>query len=67
MGWPGLTQESVNKHFPESDETQKGHMKSQRQGVRSTQEKEESKNEKESTYQRSPRSATKMLPSRFGT
>ena len=34
--WPGLTSEAVRKHFPESDETQKGHMKRQRQGVRST-------------------------------
>ena len=34
--WPGLTSAAVQKHFPESDETQKGHMKKQRQGVRST-------------------------------
>ena len=40
IGWPGLTIENVNAFFPESDETQKGHMKSQRQGVRSTKEKE---------------------------
>ena len=33
---PGLTISNVNKFFPESDETQKGHMKQQRQGVRST-------------------------------
>ncbi len=26
----------LNKFFPESDETQKGHMKQSRQGVRST-------------------------------
>jgi hypothetical protein len=25
--WPELTAEAVHKHFPESDETQKGHMK----------------------------------------
>ena len=25
--FPGLTAENVNKFFPESDETQKGHMK----------------------------------------
>ena len=24
--FPGLTPENINKHFPESDETQKGHM-----------------------------------------
>ena len=34
--WPGLTSAAVRKHFPESDKTQKGHMKRQRQGVRST-------------------------------
>ncbi len=34
--WPGLTPEAVRKHFPESDETQQGHMKKQSQGVRST-------------------------------
>jgi hypothetical protein len=34
--WPGLTSAAVQKHFPESDEMQKGHMKWQPQGVRST-------------------------------
>ena len=34
--WPGITTVAVQKHFPKSDETQKGHMKRQRQGVRST-------------------------------
>eukprot|EP00804_Cyclotella_cryptica_P014825 CCRYP_015027-RA/>CCRYP_015027-RA protein AED:0.12 eAED:0.12 QI:0/0/0/1/0.2/0.16/6/0/1256 len=34
--FPGLTIEAVNKHFPDSDETQKGHMRESRQGVRST-------------------------------
>ena len=34
--WPGLSCKAVNKYFPESDETQKGHMKQSRQGVRST-------------------------------
>jgi hypothetical protein len=37
--WPGITVEAVNKHFPESVETQKGHMKKQRQNVRSTKQK----------------------------
>jgi hypothetical protein len=36
ISWPGLTEKAVRKYFPESDETQKGHMKRQRQGVRST-------------------------------
>jgi hypothetical protein len=39
VGWPLLTVENVHKYFPESDETQKGHMNQQRQGVRSTKTK----------------------------
>ena len=39
LTWPGLTVENVNKFFPESDETWKGHAKGQRQGVRSTKPK----------------------------
>ncbi len=34
--WPGLTTTAVRKHFLDSDETQQGHMKQQRQGVCST-------------------------------
>jgi len=34
--WPGLTTTLISKHFPDSNETQKGHMKGQRKGVRST-------------------------------
>eukprot|EP00804_Cyclotella_cryptica_P012914 CCRYP_002274-RA/>CCRYP_002274-RA protein AED:0.23 eAED:0.09 QI:0/0/0/1/0/0/2/0/1265 len=34
--WPLITIKNVNKHFPQSEETQQGHMKNQRQGVRST-------------------------------
>ena len=34
--FPGMTTEIVNKFFPESNETQKGHMKQTKQGVRST-------------------------------
>ncbi len=34
--WPGLMTTLIAKHFPESEETQKGHMKGQRKGVRST-------------------------------
>ena len=37
--WPRLTVEAVSKHFPESVETQKGHMQKQRQNVRSTKQK----------------------------
>ena len=36
--WPGLTTTAVRKHFSDSDKTQQGHMKKQRQGVRSTKE-----------------------------
>ena len=34
--WPGITPDIVSKHFPESVETQKGHLKKQCQNVRST-------------------------------
>jgi hypothetical protein len=34
--FPGMTADKVNKLFPESNETQKGHMKQPCQGVRST-------------------------------
>ena len=33
---PGMTPQNILRHFPESDETQKGHMKQTKQGVRST-------------------------------
>ena len=34
--WPGLTVEAVERHFPESLETQKGHMRKHQAGIRST-------------------------------
>ena len=34
--WPGLTEQAIKRHFPESNETQCGHLKKQRQHVRST-------------------------------
>ena len=34
--WPGLTWEAVNKHFPESEETLKGHGQKTRSRLRST-------------------------------
>ena len=37
--WPHLTLQAVYKHFPESDETQQGHMRSIKQGIRSTKQK----------------------------
>ena len=39
LTWPLITVKNVNKHFPESEETQKGHQRNQRQGVRSTNRK----------------------------
>eukprot|EP00956_Cyclotella_meneghiniana_P043212 scaffold258103_cov212-Cyclotella_meneghiniana.AAC.1 len=36
--WPMLTSKSVRKHYPESDETTKGHMRRIKSGVRSTKE-----------------------------
>ena len=40
VGWPMVTVKNVNKNFPESEETVKGHMNHQRQGVRSTEKRE---------------------------
>ena len=38
--WPGLTVKAVKKYLPESSPaTDKGHMKRQKQGIRSTKEK----------------------------
>ena len=34
--WPSLTWEAVNKHFPEPEETLKGHGRKTRSGLRST-------------------------------
>jgi hypothetical protein len=34
--FPGMTPTNIARHLAESDETQKGHMKQTRQGVRST-------------------------------
>ena len=39
--WLTLTPSTVQCHFPESNETQQGHMKCQQQGVRSTRVREE--------------------------
>jgi hypothetical protein len=36
LSWPLINVKNVAKYFPESKETQKGHMHGQRQGVRST-------------------------------
>ena len=36
LSWPLINVKNVAKYFPESKETQKGHMCGQRQGVRST-------------------------------
>ncbi len=47
--WPGLNVMVVNRYFPESDETQKGHMKKQKQNIRSTKVKEISNQEEDDT------------------
>ena len=33
--WPGLTARAAEKYFPEAEETQKGHMRSVKAGIRS--------------------------------
>ena len=40
LTWPLLTIHNANKHFLESEETHKGHMRNQRQGVFSTNAKD---------------------------
>ena len=37
--WPGLTVAALHKYFPDFDKMQKGHMKGQHQGIRSTKQK----------------------------
>ena len=37
--WPMLTEKNVQKHFPDSEETQKGHMRQIRTGTRKTNRK----------------------------
>jgi hypothetical protein len=34
--FPSMTPDNISRHFPELDETQKGHMKQTKQGVKST-------------------------------
>ena len=36
VGWPLLTEKNINKYYPETDETPKGHMNQQQKNVRST-------------------------------
>ena len=36
VSWPGLTVKKINKYYPGTDETPKGHMRQVQQGVRST-------------------------------
>jgi hypothetical protein len=38
--WPGLSVDAVRRHFPESDETHKGHGRKTPSGLRSTKPKE---------------------------
>ena len=46
--WPGLTWEAVNKNFPKSEETLKGHGRKTRSGLRSTKETPQIDDEEES-------------------
>ena len=36
VGWPLLTEKNVNKYYPDTDETQKGHLNQTRKNTRST-------------------------------
>ena len=44
--WPKLIVTLINRYFPDSDETIKGHLKGQRQGIRSTKQVALEKNRK---------------------
>ena len=39
--WPNLAAEAVNQHFPESNETNQGHMRGIKQNIRSTRQKKQ--------------------------
>jgi hypothetical protein len=39
IGWPMLTERSINKYYPETSETSKGHMNQTRKNIRSTKAK----------------------------
>ena len=39
--WPNLTTDAVNQHFPESNETNQGHMQGIKQKIRSTRDKKQ--------------------------
>ena len=52
--WPSLSIKAVNNHFPEYEETQKGHMKGQRQGVKSTKTGGKEANQKDSETPQTP-------------
>ena len=45
--WPSFSIKAVNNHFPKSEKTQKGHMKGQRQRVKSTKTGGEKANQKD--------------------
>ena len=57
--WPELTAEAVHKHFTESDETQKSHMKQQRQNVRSTKVKQNATDNQDKEDQNKPQAKLK--------
>ena len=46
--WPWLNPKNVRAHFPESEETQKGHMRNERQGLRSTRKRAKRRNDVDS-------------------
>ncbi len=70
VGWPRLTLKSVNKLFSESEKMQKGHMKQQRQGVRSMKVQEANTEATNNTHQvlsNPAKPATMISMSKSGT
>ena len=54
MSWTRLTTKKVNRHYPETDETPKGHMRQVIQGVSSTKKKMSVTEEKDNSNKHVP-------------
>jgi len=57
--WPGLTAAAVKKNFPESEETQKGHMRKMKSGICSTKREQTNSTTPQATEQQ-PRQTKKV-------
>ena len=60
--WPLINLKNVNKHFPESKETQYGHMWGQQQGVQSTKPKPGTLKEQQKIKNKDTETPSKSAP-----